>query len=174
MWLGGLMGLIVVLSITFAQPRIGATATIGILIAGQLAMGAVIDRSACSASHQIAPLVAAHRSGSPSSPRARRCRFSVSHGTKVWTALWAVYIIWGSTYLGDRVAVETIAADARGLDALHRRRGDHGRVVPARGGTMRVPRRALLSCVLIGCLLPGANAVLFYAERRRADRDSPR
>jgi transporter family-2 protein len=44
MWLGGVMGLIVVLTITFAQPRIGATATIGILIAGQLVMGAVIDR----------------------------------------------------------------------------------------------------------------------------------
>jgi bacterial/archaeal transporter family-2 protein len=44
MWLGGLMGLLVVLSITFAQPRIGATATIGILIAGQLVMGAAIDR----------------------------------------------------------------------------------------------------------------------------------
>jgi transporter family-2 protein len=44
MWLGGLMGLMVVFTITFAQPRIGATATIGILIAGQLVMGAVIDR----------------------------------------------------------------------------------------------------------------------------------
>ncbi len=44
MWLGGLMGLIVVLAITVAQPRIGAAATIGILIAGQLVMGAVIDR----------------------------------------------------------------------------------------------------------------------------------
>jgi transporter family-2 protein len=44
MWLGGLMGLIVVYTITLAQPRIGATATIGILIAGQLVMGAVIDR----------------------------------------------------------------------------------------------------------------------------------
>jgi transporter family-2 protein len=44
MWLGGLMGLIVVGTITFAQPRIGATATIGILIAGQLVMGALIDR----------------------------------------------------------------------------------------------------------------------------------
>jgi bacterial/archaeal transporter family-2 protein len=44
MWLGGVMGAIVVFSITFAQPRIGATATIGILIAGQLVMGAVIDR----------------------------------------------------------------------------------------------------------------------------------
>jgi transporter family-2 protein len=44
MWLGGVMGATVVFSITFAQPRIGATATIGILIAGQLVMGAVIDR----------------------------------------------------------------------------------------------------------------------------------
>jgi transporter family-2 protein len=44
MWIGGLMGLTVVTAITFAQPRIGATATIGILIAGQLVMGALIDR----------------------------------------------------------------------------------------------------------------------------------
>jgi len=44
MWIGGLMGLTVVTAITFAQPRIGATATIGILIAGQLVMGAAIDR----------------------------------------------------------------------------------------------------------------------------------
>jgi transporter family-2 protein len=44
MWLGGVMGATVVFAITFAQPRIGATATIGILIAGQLVMGAAIDR----------------------------------------------------------------------------------------------------------------------------------
>jgi transporter family-2 protein len=44
MWLGGLMGLLVVFSITFAQPRIGAGATIGILIAGQLVGAAAIDR----------------------------------------------------------------------------------------------------------------------------------
>jgi transporter family-2 protein len=38
------MGLIVIISITYAAPRIGAAATIGLLIAGQLAMGAAIDR----------------------------------------------------------------------------------------------------------------------------------
>ena len=38
-------------------------------------------------------------------------------------------------------------------------------IVAARGGSLRVARRALLGCVLIGCLLPGANAVLFFAER---------
>ena len=37
------MGAIVVLSITFTAPRIGTFATIGLLIAGQLAMGVLID-----------------------------------------------------------------------------------------------------------------------------------
>jgi transporter family-2 protein len=44
MWVGGVMGLVVVFAITFAQPRIGASATIGTLVAGQFLMGAVIDR----------------------------------------------------------------------------------------------------------------------------------
>jgi len=54
MWLGGVMGLTVVFTITFAQPRIGATATIGILIAGQLVMGALIDRFGLFGVEQIA------------------------------------------------------------------------------------------------------------------------
>jgi transporter family-2 protein len=54
MWLGGVMGLTVVFTITFAQPRIGATATIGILIAGQLLMGAVIDKFGLFGVEQIA------------------------------------------------------------------------------------------------------------------------
>ena len=44
LWIGALMGAIVVFTITFAGPRIGTAATIGLLIAGQLAMGAIIDR----------------------------------------------------------------------------------------------------------------------------------
>ena len=44
-WLGGGgMGLVVVLTITVVTPRLGAAATIGLLIAGQLAMGVLIDR----------------------------------------------------------------------------------------------------------------------------------
>lgn len=54
MLLGGVMGLIIVLSITYAGPRIGITATVGILIAGQLAMGAAIDRWGLFGSEQIA------------------------------------------------------------------------------------------------------------------------
>ena len=31
-------------------------------------------------------------------------RKGLTHGAKVWVALWAVYIIWGSTYLGIELA----------------------------------------------------------------------
>lgn len=44
MLLGGVLGLVIVFTITYAGPRIGVAATVGILIAGQLAMGAAIDR----------------------------------------------------------------------------------------------------------------------------------
>jgi len=89
----------------------------------------------------------------------------LSNRTKVWTALWAVYIIWGSTYLFIAIAVETIPP----LTAVSTRFVAAGVVMAAivvrRGGTMRVSRRELASCVLVGCLLPGANAVLFFAEQ---------
>jgi transporter family-2 protein len=41
---GGVMGLLIVFTITYAGPRIGVAATVGIMIAGQLVMGAAIDR----------------------------------------------------------------------------------------------------------------------------------
>ena len=43
LWLGGFMGAIVVTTISYAPQRIGTFATIGLLIAGQLVAGAVID-----------------------------------------------------------------------------------------------------------------------------------
>jgi bacterial/archaeal transporter family-2 protein len=44
LWLGGLMSVFIVFAITVGPPRIGVTATIGIVIAGNLASAAVIDR----------------------------------------------------------------------------------------------------------------------------------
>ncbi len=82
----------------------------------------------------------------------------------MWTALWAVYVIWGSTYLFIAITVETIPP----LVAVSTRFIAAGLIMAAivkrRGGTMRVSRRTFASCALIGCLLPGANAVLFFAE----------
>ena len=89
----------------------------------------------------------------------------MSHRAKVWTALLTVYVIWGSTYLGIYYAGATIptlfAASTRFMTAGALMAG----VVLLRGGTLRISLKALRSVVLIGILLPGANAVLFIAER---------
>ena len=44
MLMGGLLGLLIVFTITYAGGRLGVAATVGILIAGQLLMGVAIDR----------------------------------------------------------------------------------------------------------------------------------
>ena len=89
----------------------------------------------------------------------------MSRSAKVWTALVTVYVIWGSTYLGIYYAGRTIpplfAVSTRFITAGLLMAG----VVMLRGGTLRTPLRTVASCVLIGCLLPGANAILFFAER---------
>jgi transporter family-2 protein len=54
MLLGGVMGLIIVFTVTYSGPRIGVAATVGILIAGQLVMGAAIDRWGLFGSERIA------------------------------------------------------------------------------------------------------------------------
>lgn len=85
----------------------------------------------------------------------------------MWIALGTVYLLWGSTYLGIRLAVETIpplfgvsvrflAAGTLMLAFTTWRRG---------AGALRVGRRELASCAVVGALLPGANAVLFVAEK---------
>ncbi len=43
LWTGGALSVLIILAITVASPRIGVTATIGIIIAGNLVMAAVID-----------------------------------------------------------------------------------------------------------------------------------
>ena len=94
----------------------------------------------------------------------------MSHRTKVWVALGTVYLIWGSTYLGIKYAGETIpplfAAGTRFVAAgllmaafTAQRRGIRA---------LRVRRIELASAGLVGLLLPGANAILFVAERHVA------
>lgn len=88
----------------------------------------------------------------------------------MWVALGTVYLIWGSTYLGIKYAGETIpplfAAGTRFVAAgllmaafTAARRGSKA---------LRVRPVELASAALIGVLLPGANAILFIAERHVA------
>lgn len=53
LWIGGVAGLFIIFTITFAGARIGTAATVGIIIAGQLVMAAFIDRFGLFGSDQI-------------------------------------------------------------------------------------------------------------------------
>ena len=92
----------------------------------------------------------------------------VSRTARIWIALWTVYILWGSTYLGIELAAETMppffAAGTRFLIAgllmlalVAWRRG------PA---ALRLTKAEAMSSALVGVLLPGANALLFVTERQ--------
>ena len=54
LWVGGVMSVFIVLGITVATPRIGVAATIGIVIAGNLVMAALIDQYGLFGQDQVA------------------------------------------------------------------------------------------------------------------------
>lgn len=62
LWLGGVFGAVIVLAIAYAPPRIGTFATVALLIAGQLAAGALIDAFGWFGSPRI-PVTAARAAG---------------------------------------------------------------------------------------------------------------
>jgi len=93
-------------------------------------------------------------------------RHSTAAEWQIWTGLWIVYLVWGSTYLAIRVVVETVPpflsaggrfviAGAAMLAFLAWRRGP---------SVLRPSRRQLVSCLAVGVLLMGANAVVSVAE----------
>jgi len=91
----------------------------------------------------------------------------VSHAAKVWVALGTVYLIWGSTYLGIELAGETIPPLFAVADRFLAASMLMFAFTAWRRGTavLRIGRGEVAACVLVGALLPGANAVLFVAER---------
>jgi drug/metabolite transporter (DMT)-like permease len=93
-----------------------------------------------------------------------------SAGWRVWAALGTVYVVWGSTYLGIRVLVETAPpllstglrfCCAGVLIALW---------VGVRGGrgALRVPREAIAPGALIGTLLVGGTGLVAVCEEAGA------
>ena len=92
----------------------------------------------------------------------------MSRNAKIWIALWTVYIVWGSTYLGIELAGETMppffAAGVRFLIAGTLMLG----IVAWRRGTgvLRLTKAEAVSSIVVGLLLPGANSLLFLTERQ--------
>jgi len=85
---------------------------------------------------------------------------------RLWTNLWIIYVVWGSTYLAIRIMVETVPpllgsgirfglAGVLLLGFLIARRGWRA---------VRPTRRQTVGALVIGMLLPGANAVVCVAE----------
>lgn len=91
----------------------------------------------------------------------------MTHAARVWIALGTVYLIWGSTYLGIELTGETIPPlFAIGVRFLAAASLMFAITVWRHGiGSLRIGLVELASCALIGLLLPGANAMLFVAER---------
>lgn len=85
----------------------------------------------------------------------------------VWIALWTVYIVWGSTYLAIRVAVETLPPLlAAGLRFIVAGLIMYAVLAARHRSRPRVSTKQLLSCTLIGgALCLGGNGLVVLAER---------
>jgi drug/metabolite transporter (DMT)-like permease len=108
-------------------------------------------------------VTSASLSRSPSSSSAGAAVSAVP-AWRVWTGLWIVYIVWGSTYLAIRVMVETVppllGASARFVVA-----GGVMLAVLSFRRSVRPTRSQLLSALAVGALLMGANGVVSIAEQ---------
>ncbi|MEU4378587.1 EamA family transporter [Micromonospora echinofusca] len=105
--------------------------------------------------------------GTRTGPGAGTVRTAAARPALLWTALLLVYVLWGSTYLGIRIAVESMpplgSAAARFAAAalvlaivLRLRRGR---------GALRVDPYQLASAALVGVLLlAGGNGLVVLAE----------
>jgi drug/metabolite transporter (DMT)-like permease len=87
----------------------------------------------------------------------------------VWVALALVYVLWGSTYLAIKVAVETLppvlAAGSRFLTAALLLAG----ILVLRGTSLRISRAELRSSAIAGGLLLGFGVGLVHVAETRID-----
>jgi drug/metabolite transporter (DMT)-like permease len=87
----------------------------------------------------------------------------------VWAALLVVYVVWGSTYFGIKIAVETmpplLAAGSRFLAAA----GLLAAILVVRGTRLRISGRELGASAVAGVLLLGFGVGLVHVAETRID-----
>ncbi len=87
----------------------------------------------------------------------------------VWAALLVVYVVWGSTYLGIKIAVETIPPLLAGGSRFLMASFLLATILVLRGTSLRVTRRELLSTGVAGTLLLGLGVGLVHVAETRID-----
>lgn len=87
----------------------------------------------------------------------------------VWAALLVVYVVWGSTYFGIKIAVETmpplLAAGSRFLTAAVLL----AVILALRGTSLRISRKELGASAIAGTLLLGLGVGLVHVAETRID-----
>ena len=87
----------------------------------------------------------------------------------VWVALAVVYVLWGSTYFGIKIAVETIppllAAGSRFLLAALLLAA----ILAWRGTSLRITRAELIASAIVGGLLLGLGVGMVHVAETRID-----
>ncbi len=86
---------------------------------------------------------------------------------KLLTALWTVYLVWGSTYLAIKISVRTMPAFLSAGSRFLLAGGLLALILVLTGRSIRVSRRELLSSALLGIALLGLGVgVVTLAETR--------
>lgn len=92
-----------------------------------------------------------------------------SRPAALWIALSTVYLVWGSTYFGIRIVVETIPPLLGAAIRFTAAAVILGAILAFRSGfsRLRVTMRQAMSAGIVGlCILAIGNGILMYAEQR--------
>ena len=110
---------------------------------------------------------AARSASMGAAPGAAAPRRAQAPGWQIWTGLWIVYVVWGSTYLAIRVVVETMPPLLSGGVRFMLAGAILYVVLLVRGGRarMRVTRAQVVSAAIVGTLLvTGGNGLVMVGE----------
>jgi drug/metabolite transporter (DMT)-like permease len=108
----------------------------------------------------------AQAQAAPPTAASRAAAVASASPAATWLALGIVYVVWGSTYLGIRVAVRTIPPFVMGGARFAIAGVLLYAIARLRGAPARVTRRELAGCALVGTLLAaGGNGIVNVAER---------
>ena len=87
----------------------------------------------------------------------------------MWAALLVVYVVWGSTYFGIKIAVETLPPLLAGGSRFLVAAALLAAILAVRGTSLRVTRRELLSTGIAGTFLLALGVGLVHVAETRID-----